>query len=87
MAPEWFTVKQFAKHYELGEATSYRKLMELVEDGKLECWYGISFVNRRMMRKFRIKQKKNAPNNLPPSPSPDPDVFPGKDNEVAQEVA
>lgn len=70
-------MKQFAKHYGLGQATAYRKLMELVEEGKLECWYGISFVSRRMLRKFRLKQKKNAP-STPPSPSHEApaEVFP-----------
>lgn len=77
MHPEWFTVKQFAKHYGLGQATAYRKLMELVDGGKLECWYGISFVSRRMLRKFRLKQKKNEPSTpSPQAPEATSEVYP-----------
>lgn len=90
MAPEWFTTKQFAKRYGLGEATSYRKLMDLMEDGKIECWYGISFVNRRMMRKWRLKTKKNAATELPQPEqaglSTD-EVFPALDSESGGEAA
>ena len=57
LGPEWFTTEQYAKRYDLGNAAAYRQCMDLMNDGVLECWFGISFAGRRKMRKWRIKKK------------------------------
>lgn len=56
--PGWFTTEQYAEHYNLGSAAAYRQCVELMKCGILECWFGVSFVNRRKMRKWRLTDPK-----------------------------
>lgn len=38
--PEWFTVNQFASHYQYSRSHAHAKLRELERTGKLTSWKG-----------------------------------------------